>query len=169
MIDRELLEKSSGFDELVDTYVIFITEKDHFGKGLPMYHIERKITELGDESFGDGTHIIYVNGEYREKDSLGKLMHDFTCKRAGEMFYPTIAERVKYFKEKEGGHGYMNKLFEEWIEEECAKREKKTRHAEAVKFAQTLIKCGKFSEAEIADMTSLPLEEVKELSRGRTA
>ena len=184
MIDRELLEKSRDFDELVDTYVIFITEKDRFGKGLPLYHIERRIAELENEPFGDGTHIIYVNGEYREKDSLGKLMHDFTCKRAGDMYFETIAERVKYFKEEEGGHGHMNRLWEELIEEERAKAAKeakaaaeaaakvavaKAEHDNAVDFAKTLLEMNKLSYGEIAKASKLTLEEVKAISSGKTA
>lgn len=29
--------------------------------------------------FGDGSHILYVNGKYRGNDEIGKLMHDFSC------------------------------------------------------------------------------------------
>lgn len=46
MIDRTLLSKGEDFEDLVDTYVIFITENDKFGMGIPLYHVERKITEL---------------------------------------------------------------------------------------------------------------------------
>ena len=63
----------------------------------------------------------------------------------------------------------MNKLFEEWIEEECAKERKKTRHADAVKTANVMLEKKKYSFDEISEITGLPLEEVKELSRGRTA
>jgi hypothetical protein len=40
------LGKGEDFNVLVETYVIFIAEDDKFKKGLPLYHIERKITEL---------------------------------------------------------------------------------------------------------------------------
>lgn len=46
MIDRTLLSKGEEFEDLVDTYVIFITENDKYGEGILLYHIERKITEL---------------------------------------------------------------------------------------------------------------------------
>lgn len=46
MIDRTLLSKSEDFEQLVDTYVIFITENDKFGQGLPLYYIERRIEEM---------------------------------------------------------------------------------------------------------------------------
>lgn len=45
MIDRTLLSKGEEFEDLVDTYVIFITENDKYGEGIPLYHIERKITD----------------------------------------------------------------------------------------------------------------------------
>ena len=39
MIDRTLLSKGEDFEDLVDTYVIFITENDKFGKGILLCHI----------------------------------------------------------------------------------------------------------------------------------
>ena len=46
MIDRTLLTKDEDFEDLVDTYVIFITENDKFGKGILLCHIERRIEEM---------------------------------------------------------------------------------------------------------------------------
>ena len=34
-----------------------------------------------------GTHILYVNGEYRGDSDLGKLMHDFNCMDAEDMYF----------------------------------------------------------------------------------
>lgn len=48
-------------DELPETYVIFITEKDVLKAGFPVYHIERWIEETK-ELFNDDEHILYVNG-----------------------------------------------------------------------------------------------------------
>mgnify|MGYP000497289649 CR=1 FL=1 len=31
------------------------------------------------QPFGDGAHILYVNGEYRDDSAIGKLMHDSTA------------------------------------------------------------------------------------------
>ena len=46
------------------------------GVGLPLYHVERIVSENG-EMFGDDSHIIYVNGSYKNDEELiGKLMHD---------------------------------------------------------------------------------------------
>ena len=46
--------------------------------------------------FGDGAHILYVNGEYRNLEHpVGSLMHDFNCKDAKDMVNPLLAEEVR--------------------------------------------------------------------------
>ena len=53
MMDANLLRKGEKFDELPETYVVFITEHDVIGKGRPLYHIGRYIFDTN-ESFDDG-------------------------------------------------------------------------------------------------------------------
>ena len=65
MIDVNSLDKGEEFTALPEVYVIFITENDVLGGGLPMYTIERVIAETG-KPFGDRSHIVYVNGKHRE-------------------------------------------------------------------------------------------------------
>lgn len=65
--------------------------------------------------FDDGAHILYVNGEYRGEDPLGKLMHDFNCADPEEMYYAEFKERAWYFKKAEGGVSIMCKEMEEII------------------------------------------------------
>lgn len=55
------------------------------------------------EKFEDGSHILYVNGAYRGDTSIGKLMHDFSCTDAEDMYYGTLAERVKFSKRARRG------------------------------------------------------------------
>ena len=43
--------------------------------------------------FGDGSHIIYVNGKYRGNDEIGKLMHDFSCTNPDDMNYEALAKK----------------------------------------------------------------------------
>ncbi len=67
MVDTKMLKERQEFKELRDSYVIFITENDIVGAGLSLYHIERVIKETGAE-FKDGSHIIYVNGSYKNDE-----------------------------------------------------------------------------------------------------
>ena len=64
VMDVENLNAGQDFNELPDTYTIFIIEKDFFGKGKPVYFIKR-INDTTGEPFEDGEYILYVNGEYR--------------------------------------------------------------------------------------------------------
>ena len=77
------------------------------GKGLPLYRIERCILET-DELFDDGSHILYVNGAYRDDTPLGKLMHDFSCTQPSDMNYGILAERARYFKESKEGRNVLS-------------------------------------------------------------
>ena len=169
MIDRTLLSKGEDFEDLVDTYVIFITENDKFGKGVPLYHIERRIKEMDNALFGDGAHILYVNGEYRNLEHpVGSLMHDFNCKDAKDMVNPLLAEEVRYLKETEGGQSQMCRLLEEMRNEaaEKAKAEGKAEgnHEKAVNTALKMLLRGRDSIEEIAEITGLSLEEVRKLA-----
>ena len=166
MIDRTLLSKGEDFEDLVDTYVIFITENDKFGRGIPLYHIERKITEMQNALFGDGAHIIYVNGEYRNKEHpIGSLMHDFNCKDTKDIVNPLLAEEVRYLKETEGGRSQMCKLLEEMRNEVAAEAKAEN----AVSTALKMLARGRYSLEEIADISGLPLEEVRKLAKKETA
>ena len=140
------------------TYVIFITENDKFGKGIPLYHIERRIEEMDYAVFGDGAHIIYVNGEYRNMEHpIGSLMHDFNCKEAKDIVNPLLAEEVRYLKETEGGRIQMCKAMEEMRKEAV--------HKNTVELALKMLARGRDSLEEIAEMTGLPLEEVRKLAK----
>ena len=80
--------------------------------GLPLYHIDRTVEETGDK-FGDGSHILYVNGECTDDTALGRLMHDFRCVKPDEMHYPVLREKTRYFKEDEKGAVQMSKVMDE--------------------------------------------------------
>lgn len=139
VIDRTLLEKGEDFDALVDTYVIFITERDRYGAGLPLYHVERTVTELKNKMFGDGAHIIYVNGAFRDLEHpIGRLMHDMNCTDPSEMLNPLLAKEVRYLKETEGGKMQMCRAFEEVARESAKEAEEKARIETKREMVETL-------------------------------
>lgn len=112
VMDIENLNAGQDFDELPDTYTIFITENDIFEKGLPFYPIERMNLAIG-EQFGDGEHILYVNGAYEGDDDIGKLMHDFRCSDPDDMLDEQLAAKTKYYKETEEGVAIVCKAIED--------------------------------------------------------
>ncbi len=129
MLDARMLKAGQKFTELTDSHTIFITEEDYFGTGKPVYTIHRYVEENG-EQFQDGSHIIYVNGEYDGDDALGRLMRDFKCKNAKDMYYPELAEGVRYFKEA-GGRESMCELVEQYAKKYAADKDAKIEDLEA--------------------------------------
>jgi hypothetical protein len=113
-LDARMLKASQKFHEIQDSYVIFITEKDVIGAGLPLYHMERVIEETG-EFVGDGSHIVYVNGSYKGDDPIGRLVHDFRCKDPDDMYYEELSRGVQHFKGK-GGNNSMSELLEKYAQ-----------------------------------------------------
>lgn len=159
LMDANITEPGDRYDQLYETYVIFITENDILKAGLPIYHIERTIQETG-MPFGDGAHIIYVNSQIKDDTKLGRLMQDFTCTNPDDMNYPVLAQRVRYFKEDTKGVATMCRAFEEVREE--GKRE------QAVEFARSMLADGMPYEI-VAKYTKLSVEEVKALDTKRSA
>lgn len=152
-MDVDNLKEKQQFDKLPNTYVIFITENDFFGKGKAIYPIERMNLATG-EPFNDGEHILYINGAYENKadnSDLAKLIHDFRCSKADDMLLSPLAERTRYFKETPEGVEYMCKAMEDRITDE------------RVRFAVKLLRRGKDTVEEIAELSDLSVEEIKEI------
>lgn len=159
MLDASLLEKGKNFEELPETYVIFITEHDVLGKDKPLYHIGRYIFDTN-EIFDDGSHILYVNGAYRGDSPIGKLMHDFSCTNPSDMYYKTLADRVRFFKESKEGIEIMCKTMEDMRNQ--------TLKEGMTEVALRMLAAGKYALEEIVNISGLPLEEVKQLKAERS-
>ena len=153
MIDVSSLKPGQDFTELPEVYVIFITEHDVLGYGLPLYEIDRVIRG-NNQPFADRSHIIYVNGEYRDESTpLGRLVHDLFCRNAGEMYYEALAERVSYLKEERKGVKEMSGVMEELFAEQQKS------------IAERMIEGGKLALQEIAEYSGLSLSTVKQLAK----
>ena len=160
MMDANLLKKGEDFDQLPETWVIFITENDVMGKGVPLYPVERCFLETG-KKFEDGSHILYVNGAYRGDTPIGKLMHDFSCTDAADMYYGTLADRVRFFKESKEGIEIMCRAMEDMRNQ--------TLKEGAINSAKRMLADGILTLEKIAEYAGLSLDEVKKLKAERTA
>ena len=155
VMDVENLDEKQDYRDLPDTYVIFITEKDYYKAGKPMYVIQNMNLTLN-QPFEDGTHILYVNGEYRGDSDLGKLMHDFNCTDAEDMYFDLMAEKTRYLKENPKGVNEMCKVMEDLRNESYAEG----REEQAKITAFRMGKKGRSPE-EIAELIGFNVETVK--------
>ncbi len=156
LLDAHILKPRADTEEIPDSYVIFITENDVMKGDQAVYPVERYV-KIGRKKvlFGDGSHILYVNGKYRGDDEIGKLIHDLSCTDPDEMNYEALADRARYYKKNEKGVAVMCKIMEDMRIEAEQNRAKK--------MAIRMIKAGKMSLDDIADYTELSLEELKKL------
>lgn len=94
LLDAHILKPGDDAEGIPDSYVIFITENDVMKGNQPIYSIERYVA-IGENKvlFGDGSHILYVNGKYRGDDEIGRLMHDFSCMNPDDMNYEALAKK----------------------------------------------------------------------------
>ena len=141
LMDMNTLNPGQDFEELPESYVIFITRDDILGYGLPIYHIDRQIKEL-EEAFQDEAHIIYVNSKKQDDTQLGRLMHDLHCKKADEMHSPILAKRVYELKETQKGVELMCHEMEKIYSEGMESGEKRGELKKAKETALSLAEMG---------------------------
>ncbi len=157
LLDAHILKLGDDTEDIPDSYVIFITENDVMKGNQPIYPVERYVT-IGENKvlFGDGSHILYVNGKYRGNDEIGKLMHDFSCTNPDDINYEALAKKARFFKQDEKGVSIMCKIMEDMRNEAELNKAKK--------MAVRMIKAGKMPLEDIADYTELSLDTIKELA-----
>ncbi len=155
-MDANTLVKSEDYDKLPESYVIFITENDVMGANLPVYHVDRIVSETG-KPLGDGTHIVYVNGAYRDESPIGKFMYDFLCKNPVDMYYKPLAEQVRYYKEDAKEVEAMCRIVEDIVEKE------------KIEMIVKMKRMGKLSNEDIAEITGFTVEEIEALTEKNAA
>ena len=172
LMDMNTLNAGQDFDELPETHVIFITRDDVLGYNLPIYHIGRKIEEVG-TYFNDEAYIIYVNSSRQDDTELGRLMKDFHCKNAEDIHSEVLARRVYELKETQEGVDSMCREMDE-IYNEGAKRGRDEGIAQGIEFGEikakketalTLAEEG-MSVADIADIVKVSVKLVQEWLSG---
>lgn len=168
MMDVNLLEKGNDFEALPETYVIFITENDVIGLGEAIYEIERCFVKSG-KRFEDGSHILYVNGAYRDDSPVGKLMHDFSCTDPSDMCYNVLADRARFFKESKEGIAVMCKVLDDMRRQSYQEGMAEGKNKNRKETALNLLKLGTISLDDISFATGLSLDEVKKLNEDKPA
>ena len=150
LMDMNTLNPGQDFDELPESYVIFITRDDILGYDFPIYHIDRHIKEA-DDSFQDEAHIIYVNSRKQEDTELGRLMHDLHCKNADEMHSPVVVKRVHELKDTQNGVELMchemEKIYSEGMESGEKRGELKAKKETALSLAEMGLPVEKIAKA----------------------
>ena len=140
IIDAHSLFAGEDFEKLPESKVIFIVDEEVENEVAPILHIKRTVRETGRD--------------------LGRLMHDFHCTKAEDMYSKVLAERVRVLKETQEGVEIMckemDKIYKagELIGEERGKEKGK------YETAMKLLELGA-REDMIAEAVGHSVEEIK--------
>ena len=126
-MDMELLSASISYEELPDTFVIFIYDYDHFGKGLYYYTCRTKCEEDALLEYEDGCRTIYLSTKGKDEEKVPKSLVRFLKFVAADIeqsdqdfeddYVEQLQKSIHTVKEsREMGERYM--IFEEMMEEE---------------------------------------------------
>ena len=107
----------------------------------------------------------------RSKSDIGKLMHDFLCSNAAEMYYDILKRQVSQFKNSEEGRHAMCKAVEDLVERKQAeskaegKREgiAEGKRENMLATAKRMLKSGMLALKDVARYTGLSLAQVTQL------
>ena len=159
IIDAHSLFAGEDFEKLPESKVIFIVDEEVENEVAPIFHIKRTVRETG-RDYNDKSEIIYINARMKENTDMGRLMHDFHCTKAEDMYSKVLAERVRVLKETQEGVEIMckemDKIYKagELIGEERGKE--KGKYVTAMK----LLELGA-REDMIAEAVGHSVEEIK--------
>jgi len=102
MVDSEYLMKGSGYEELPDVYIFYISETDIWGLGHMEYPVKKKFDNTEIE-YEDGLHIIYINAAVDDGSEKAELMKYFRTTDPDDMSQGELSKRIHYLKSEDGG------------------------------------------------------------------
>lgn len=100
--------------------------------------------------------------EYRDNSDIGRLMHDFNCTNASDMYFDLLAEKTRYLKENPKGVNEMCKVMEDLRNESYAEGREEQAKSTAIKLNQKGLPI-----EDIADSIGFSIETVKTGSHQR--
>ncbi|MBQ7919444.1 MAG: PD-(D/E)XK nuclease family transposase [Lachnospiraceae bacterium] len=92
----------TDFEEVLELYIVYISEFDFLKGNKTIYHVEKVLRETG-EVIDDGLHEIFVNTVIDDGTDIAQLMSCFTKKEVKNSKFPMLSSEVMRLKETEGG------------------------------------------------------------------
>lgn len=96
-MDSDYIKEGDTFEDLPVIYVIFFTENDIFKEGRATYKVEPFLTH-NKKRLNMDVHIIFVNGQYKGTNEIGKLIFDMWQTDPKKIHSKTLSERAKFIK-----------------------------------------------------------------------
>jgi len=130
------------FGDVVELYVVYISEFDFLKGGKTIYHVDKILRETG-TIVDDGLHEIFVNTVIDDGTDISDLMACFMKKEVKNPKFPALSAEVARLKESEGGAQTMCDIMERY--------EKIAVRADRIERIERMIKKG-YSKEDILDL-----------------
>ena len=137
-IDSRNLKKGDDFEELAETWVIFITEDGALTGGRPYVTARRFVVET-QEPFNDEQFIRFVNASYVSDDPFGWLMADLRETDPRKMHFDSLRKRSIRCKRTRKGIMRMGGVIEEIFQKGKEKGHAEGREEERVRTIGVLL------------------------------
>ena len=115
-------EPGTKFEEVLELYIVYISEFDFLKGDKTIYHVEKILRETG-QVIDDGLHEIFVNTAVDDGTEIAELMSCFTKKEVKNARFPMLSSEVRRLKESEGGMQVMCEVMKRY--EKLAVREER--------------------------------------------
>lgn len=187
-IDRHSLEINADYEELSDSFVIFLCVEDYFGAGLAVYERESHIKGAPEIPYEDGSHAYILNASFTKENGNPAVLDFLRYIRAGykgeafdtssSSYLQQIDKAVNEIKQDSGREmEYMTLAMKMMDERKEAFEQGQARgraegrvegqaegeRASQIKTIKRMLSRN-MSLEEISDMIGLDLEEVKRLA-----
>ena len=156
-----------NYDRMPKRVVIFICDVDVEKRGEAVYDYSRRSSD--GMMLGDGGRIVFVNGEYRADDAIGRLMADMDQSDPERAFNEEVRESLTMLAGEEGlkemsdeMEKILDEVFREGEASGKAEGEKIGETRSKAELAARMLKDGRYTLDEIVNITGLSAEQVGE-------
>ena len=175
MIDLNLLDKGMDYTQLKQSFVIFVCTFDPFHIGRHVYTFENRCVEDPNVQLNDGTQKIILNtkGIFDDvRPELKRLLNFIDGRQPEDAFTQDLSEAVESAKHnKKWRHDYMTlqMAYDEKYHEGLVNGIQQGRENGIVEekeyTARRMLSSGKYSDAEISEITGLSMEQILALKK----
>ena len=111
VMDISELEKGKGYDEVKDSFVVFLCLKDPFSENFPVYTVKQTFEENTNIDYTDGRHIVFFNAaayQSAKSESIKSFLEYLSTQNSKNELTNKIKDIVSTTRKKEEfGRSYM--------------------------------------------------------------
>lgn len=176
VMDISELEKGKGYDELKDSYVVFLCLTDPFNEKYPIYTVKQTFEENKNIDYNDGRHVVFFNAAaYKnvKSEKIKLFLEYLSTKNSKDELTNKIDYIVSTTKVKEEfGRNYMianmrdimmkKQAYNEGVTDGISQGISQGAEQKAIETAKKML-LNLIPINVIAECTGLPLETIQKL------